>query len=105
MTGQAQTASRASGDADGTVFDIGYQRYGGPRQGRNRGRLAVFKDGVRIALGLGRGPRAKFLPWFFIGVLVALGVYAKIWEWQQPKHHSLRPESIPSLRTVDLLFV
>jgi ABC-2 type transport system permease protein len=58
----------------GTVFDIGYQRYTGPREGRNRGRLAVFKDGVRTALGLGRGGRAKILPWFFIGVLVAIAL-------------------------------
>jgi ABC-2 type transport system permease protein len=73
MTGQAQTASRASGDADGTVFDIGYQGYRGPRQGRNRGRLAVFKDGVRTALGLGRGPSAKVLPWGFIVLLTGIG--------------------------------
>jgi ABC-2 type transport system permease protein len=53
----------------GTVFDIGYQRYEGAREGRNRAIHAVFRDGVRIALGLGRGPRAKVLPWFFIAVL------------------------------------
>jgi ABC-2 type transport system permease protein len=53
----------------GTVFDIGYQRYTGAREGRNRGRLAVFKDGVRTALGFGRGARAKILPWFFVAVL------------------------------------
>jgi ABC-2 type transport system permease protein len=34
----------------------------------------VFKDGVRVALGLGRGPRAKVLPWFFIGVLVLMAL-------------------------------
>src|SRR3569623_1682336 len=53
----------------GTVFDTGYQRYQGKREGRDRGVMAVYKDGVRIALGLGRGPRAKVLPWFFIAVL------------------------------------
>ena len=53
----------------GTVFDIGYQRYEGEREGRDRAVRAVFKDGIRIALGLGRGPRAKVLPWFFIAVL------------------------------------
>ena len=58
----------------GTVFDIGYQRYTGAREGRKRSRLAVYKDGVRIALGLGRGPRAKVLPWFFIGVLSFIGL-------------------------------
>lgn len=58
----------------GTVFDIGYRRYTGQREGRGRARLAVFKDGLRIALGLGRGPRAKILPWFFIGLLAAIAL-------------------------------
>jgi len=57
----------------GTVFDIGYQRYDGPREGRARGRRAIFKDGVRTALGWGRGGRAKILPWCFIGLLVGIG--------------------------------
>ena len=35
----------------GTVFDIGYQNYAGAREGRGRGRFAIFKDGVRTALG------------------------------------------------------
>lgn len=58
----------------GTVFDIGYQRYTGPREGRWRSRLAVYTNGIRTALGLGRGARAKILPWFFIGVLAFIAV-------------------------------
>lgn len=58
----------------GTVFDIGYQHYTGPREGRGRSRKAVFTDGVRTALGLGRGPRAKILPWVFIAVLAAIAL-------------------------------
>lgn len=58
----------------GTVFDIGYQPYTGVREGRQRARLAIYKDGLRIAFGLGRGPRAKILPWFFIGILTAIGL-------------------------------
>lgn len=58
----------------GTVFDIGYRSYDGVREGRGRSRRAVFKDGVRIALGLGRGGRAKLLPWLFIVVLAANGL-------------------------------
>jgi ABC-2 type transport system permease protein len=58
----------------GTVFDIGYQRYAGVREERDRPRLAVFKDGVRAALGLGRPPRAKVLPWFFIALLVIIAL-------------------------------
>ena len=58
----------------GTVFDIGYQRYTDSREGRGRSRRAVYKDGLRISLGLGRGGRAKILPWFFIAVLSVIGL-------------------------------
>lgn len=67
-------AEGRDGDRDGTVFDIGYRRYSGPREGRNRARWAVVKDGVRTALGLGRGARAKALPWSFVGLLAAIGL-------------------------------
>lgn len=46
----------------GEVFDLGYQHYTGPREGRMRARKALWMDGVRTVLGLGRGPRAKILP-------------------------------------------
>lgn len=62
----------------GTVFDIGYQRYTGIREGRGRARRAMAKDGLRAALGLGRPPRAKLLPWFFLFVLVFIGLVMAI---------------------------
>ena len=62
----------------GTVFDIGYQPYTGVREGRSRGRRAILKDGVRTALGFGRGGRAKVLPWLFIVGLSALGLIFSI---------------------------
>lgn len=58
----------------GTVFDIGYQPYDGVREGRGRARRAMFKDGLRAALGFGRPPRAKVLPWFFLFVLVFIAL-------------------------------
>ena len=60
-TPQAGQAGRT-----GEVFDIGYQNYEGPREGRRRARKAVFKEGIRISLGIGRGGRAKIMPWAFI---------------------------------------
>ncbi|HEX2168013.1 MAG TPA: ABC transporter permease subunit, partial [Longimicrobiales bacterium] len=65
----AETDLPAAAPRAGTVFDIGYQRYDGPREGRSHSRAAIVRDGIRIALGLGRGPRAKVLPWFFIVTL------------------------------------
>lgn len=67
-------AHATHGGTGGTVFDIGYQRYTGEREGRGRARRAIYKDGLRIALGLGRGPRAKILPWFFVAVLSVIGL-------------------------------
>lgn len=58
----------------GTVFDIGYRGYDGPREGRRRPRIAVLKDGLRIAFGLGRGGRAKLLPWTFIALLCLIAL-------------------------------
>ena len=58
----------------GTVFDIGYRGYAGSREGRARGLKAVFTDGVRTALGLGRGGKAKVLPCFFIVVLTVIAL-------------------------------
>ena len=54
----------------GQLFDIGYQRYDGPRQGRNRARLALFTSGLRQSMGLGRGTRSKILP--ILMVLVSI---------------------------------
>ena len=44
------------------VFDLGYQQYTGPREGRNRARWALFVNGLRTLLGIGRGGKSKILP-------------------------------------------
>ncbi len=69
-----QGSASPSGGPEGRVFDLGYRRYDGPRQGRNRARFAVYIDGIRIALGLGRGGRAKILPWLFVAVAIGIGL-------------------------------
>ena len=74
MTSGQTVQPQVANAVEGTVFDIGYQNYTGPREGRNRARLSVYKDGVRTSLGLGRGARAKILPWFFIAVLAAIAI-------------------------------
>ena len=54
-------------DATGRIFDLGFRRYEGPREGRRRAMLAIYKDGLRAAMGIGRGGRAKIVPWLFVG--------------------------------------
>ena len=55
----------------GELFDLGYQHYDGPREGRMLARKAVFSDGFRTTLGLGRGPMAKVLPMLLFGAAMA----------------------------------
>jgi ABC-2 type transport system permease protein len=62
----------------GTVFDIGYQGYKGERLGRSYSRGAIYRNGIRTALGFGRGARAKALPWSFIGLLTAIALVMAI---------------------------
>jgi ABC-2 type transport system permease protein len=74
MTTDTAPQAGVNANGSGTVFDTGYRNYTGAREGRRRSRAAIFKDGIRIALGFGRGPRAKILPWLFIGILSAIGL-------------------------------
>ena len=48
--------------ARGEVFDIGYQRYRGAREGRVRAVKTLWTNGVRTSLGIGRGLSAKIIP-------------------------------------------
>ena len=60
------------------LFDLGYQHYDGPREGRMRARKAVFTDGFRTTLGLGRSPVAKVLPFLLFGAAMAPAVIMAI---------------------------
>jgi ABC-2 type transport system permease protein len=50
------------------IFDLGYQPYEGERWGRWARRRAIWRDGVRTSLGIGRGAGAKIAPWLLIGL-------------------------------------
>lgn len=58
----------------GEVFDLGYQHYEGPREGRMRARKALWINGMRTAIGLGRGTRAKLLPALLFLVVIMTAV-------------------------------
>jgi len=64
--------------AAGELYDLGYQHYLGPREGRMRARKAVFVDGFRTTLGLGHGPLAKVLPISLFGAAMAPAVIMAI---------------------------
>ena len=55
----------------GNIYDLGYQAYDGPRLGRRAAFGALFRQAVRACYGLGRGGRAKIVP-FSLAVLALL---------------------------------
>lgn len=52
-----------SPEATGTIYDIGYRHYDGPRLGRRGAISAIVAAGLRAIFGLGRSGRSKILPW------------------------------------------
>ena len=64
---------------DQVIFDRGYRTYDGPRTGPSGARRAVYKDGLRRILGLGRKARFKVFPWTMISIaLIAAAVFIGI---------------------------
>lgn len=79
------------------IFDLGYRGYEGERTGRWRRRLAIWRDGVRISLGLGRGAGAKFASWLFIGLaLVPMVVLVVISAFLSPAEAAEEDFELPS---------
>jgi len=85
--------------SDGTaeVFDLGYQPYEGERTGRGARRIAIWRDGVRVSLGLGRGASAKVAPWLLIALaLVPMVVLVVISAFMSPAQEAADEFELPS---------
>jgi ABC-2 type transport system permease protein len=63
------TAPASAGSPTGSIYDIGYRGYDGPRLGRTHAIRSMFTYTLRSTYGLGRGTRAKLAP-------IILGVFA-----------------------------
>jgi ABC-2 type transport system permease protein len=59
----------------GSIYDIGYRRYEGPRLGRAHAIRSLFTHSLRSAFGIGRGGRAKIAP-IILGALALLPAIA-----------------------------
>lgn len=70
------TASSGAGSAGrtGSIYDIGYRGYDGPRLGRLHAFSTLYRQSLRAVFGLGRPARAKILPGFCLAVPALLGV-------------------------------
>ena len=67
----------------GAVFDRGYARYDGPREGRRRAVRSLFTYSMKRAMGIRRSWTAKVLPMVlyvsaFVPMLVIIGISALI---------------------------
>jgi ABC-2 type transport system permease protein len=83
--------------ASGEVFDLGYRGYEGERTGRFGRRRAIWRDGIRISLGLGRGLGAKFTSWLLLGLaLVPIVVLVVISAFLSPLQEARSDFDLPS---------
>lgn len=57
---------------DQVIYDRGYRTYDGEHTGPSGARRAVYKDGIRRILGLGRKARDKVYPWLMIAIALAM---------------------------------
>ena len=67
----------------GSIYDLGYRGYEGPRLGRSAAITALFTHSLRTAYGLGRSTRSKVMPMGLTALailpsLLALGILALI---------------------------
>lgn len=60
--------------AAGVIHDIGYRNYTGNRLGRSYAVRSLFTHSLRAAWGLGRGARAKIVPWLMGALAVGTAV-------------------------------
>jgi ABC-2 type transport system permease protein len=56
------TAGTPSAGPAGSIYDIGYRRYEGPRLGRAHAVRSLFLHSLRSTYGIGRGGRSKIAP-------------------------------------------
>lgn len=80
MTADRATTGTAGGPT-GSIYDLGYRGYEGPRLGRRHAVAALFSNTLKACYGIGRGGRAKIAPWVLAGMaiipaIIAVGVYA-----------------------------
>ncbi len=90
-----------AGSATGSIYDLGYRRYDGPRLGRRHAVAALFVYSLRAVFGLGRSGRAKIAP-LVLGGLIALPAVFSVGigalAGGPPPVQPDRPRGLPPLR-------
>ncbi len=78
------------------IFDRGYRSYEGPRTGPRGARAAVYNEGLRRILGLGRKARQKIYPWMMITVALVMAAIIIGVHWLIGDFAEIAAEGIPS---------
>ena len=65
-----------AGSATGSIFDLGYHGYDGPRLGRRHAIVTLFTQSLKWTFGIGRGGRAKIAPFALAGLTLLPAVLA-----------------------------
>ena len=65
-----------AGSATGSIFDLGYRGYDGPRLGRRHAIATLYTQSLKWTFGIGRGGRAKIAPWALAGLTLLPAVLA-----------------------------
>lgn len=73
--GIADAGTAAATAETGSIYDIGYRKYEGPRLGRAHAIRSLFFHSLRSSFGIGRGGRAKIAP-LALGFLVSIPAIA-----------------------------
>jgi ABC-2 type transport system permease protein len=73
-TGPPATGAPTAAES-GSIYDIGYRKYEGPRLGRAHAVRSLFLHSLRSSYGIGRGGRAKVAP-LILGFLVCIPAIA-----------------------------
>ena len=79
----APVGGRPDGARSGSIYDLGYRGYEGPRLGRRAAIWSLLSHSVRTAYGIGRSARSKIMPvgltaFAVLPSLLALGILALI---------------------------
>jgi ABC-2 type transport system permease protein len=74
------TSPVAAGSPTGSIYDLGYRGYDGPRLGRSHAIRSLFTYSLRSTYGLGRSTRAKLAPLFLsvVATIPALAIIAAL---------------------------
>jgi ABC-2 type transport system permease protein len=60
----------AAGSATGSIYDLGYRGYDGPRLGRSHAVRSLFTHSLQSTYGIGRSGRAKIAPLILGGLML-----------------------------------